>query len=88
MNTHPVTHKHTGAHTHTYALFQVCPWGTASNILQKKEDTNENDELFVLAERTGPMFPVRLTIILPPAVQFSDYDCDLYLAGYGVHIAD
>lgn len=84
------THTHTQTHrcSHTHALFQVCPWGTASHTWQKKEDTNENGELFVLAERTGPVFPVRLTIILPPAVQFSDSDCDLYLPGYGVHITD
>lgn len=80
-------HKHTGAHTHRH-YFRYVPGGTASHTLHKKEDTSENGELFVLAERTGLVFPVRLTIILPPAVQFSDSDCDLYLPGYGVHVTD
>lgn len=52
---------------------------------QKKGDTSENGELFVLPEKTGPVFPVRLTVILPPAVRSCYYESDLYPPGCGEH---
>lgn len=72
----------------THTLFYVCPCGTASHSLQKKGDTSENGELFVLAEKkkkTGPVFPVRLTVILPPAVRSYYYESDLSPPGCGEH---
>lgn len=71
---------------HTYALFHVYPCGTAPHSLQKERDTNENDELFVLAEKNGPGFPVRLTVIFPPAVTSCEYDHKLYPPEYGVQV--
>ena len=64
---HAYTRVHTFTCAYAHALFHVCPCGTTSHALQKEGDTNENSEIFVLAEKNGCGFPVGLTIIFPPS---------------------
>ena len=37
--------------THEHVLFHVCTYGITSHALQKEGDTDENGEIFVLAEQ-------------------------------------
>ena len=44
-------HTHMFTLTHEHVLFHVCTYGITSHALQKEGDTDENGEIFVLAEQ-------------------------------------
>lgn len=70
LKEHTHTHAHTGAHTY------MC---VHSQALFYVGFYGSAPHLLQKPEKW-------LTIILPPTLQSLDWDCDLYLPGYGVHV--
>lgn len=77
-------HTHMFTLTHEHVLFHVCTYGITSRALQKEGDTDENGEIFVLAEQQQKKNHKKNTIMgfpdiifHPPTVLSCDYDCHL-----------